>query len=78
MQLISHDGMYNLALAGQAFVAILHSRGIANVREQLQSLLVTMHECQLKDFDPELQCQIDVIKEIDKAIINSQVLKTDR
>ncbi len=78
MNLITHDGMYDLALAGQAFIAILHTRGIADVRENLQSLLVTMHECQIKEFDPELQCQIDIIKEIDQAIIQSRVLKTDR
>ncbi len=73
---ISNDGMYDLALASAAFTAMLSAYGTQHVREQLQSLLVRMHECQLQEFDPELQCQIDIIKDIDKAIIDARVVRT--
>lgn len=76
MHIITHDGMYDLALAAQAFIAILQTQGVLDVREHLQALMVRLNEEQIADFDVEKQLQIDLLKDIDLAVKHSKVAQT--
>lgn len=73
---ISHDGVYDIGVATSLFSTMLNEFGATAVRLELQTLIIGLHEKQLIEFDSETQCQLDVLKAIDKCISQSVVKKT--